>query len=151
MVKVVGLDAAQVRNALKRLRAAKVDIFGAENHHFLLNPALTDTDVLAFERRHRVLLPIDYRRFLTEIGNGGAGPYHGVFPLGEMDSNHGLARWQEQNGFIGLVSEPFPLETEWNDVAGIPPDGLLKSDAAEYERQWKQFEERYWHPSLMTS
>jgi len=144
---VVELDAAQVKNALERLRAEKIDIFGADCHRFLLNPALTEAEILSFEQTHRVVLPADYRHFLTEIGNGGAGPYSGVFPLGEMDFNFGFKRWQEHDGFVGTISEPFLLETEWNDLTGMP-DELLESDA-EYERQLDEFEKRYWQPSLM--
>ena len=146
---MVELDAAHIRDALARLRASQATVFGADSHQFLLNPTLAEADVLAFERLHNVLLPAEYRHFLTTIGNGGAGPYYGIFPLGEMDDNHSLAAWQEQGDVIGVISEPFSLETEWNDLAGMPPDQLLEADTAEYERQWDEFTERYWHPSLM--
>jgi hypothetical protein len=106
-------------------------------------------EVLAFERRHAVRLPSDYRHFLTSIGNGGAGPYYGIFPLGEMDATFGgLQPWQERNGFMGALSEPFLLETEWNDLTGFPNDELLDGDEAEYDRQVEEFEKRYWDASI---
>jgi hypothetical protein len=96
-----------------------------------------------------VRLPSDYRRFLTSIGNGGAGPYYGVFPLGEMDATFGgLQPWHEKDDFIGVLSEPFLLETEWNDLTGMPPDELLDSDEAEYDRRVEEFEKRYWNASI---
>jgi hypothetical protein len=58
----------------------KRTVFGVIGHHFVLNPPLTEAEVVAFEQGHQVRLPPDYRHFLTSIGNGGAGPYYGVFP-----------------------------------------------------------------------
>jgi hypothetical protein len=146
---MVGLDAARIRDALARLRAAQAPIFGANYHQFLLNPPLAEADVLAFERLHKVFLPADYRHFLTTIGDGGAGPYYGIFPLGEMDNDRSLKAWQEQDDLIGVISEPFSLETEWNDLTGMPSTKLLEADGAEYERQLDEFEKRYWSSSLM--
>lgn len=48
--------------------------FGADTHHYQLNAALARANVAAFERAHSVDLPDDYVAFLTELGNGGAGP-----------------------------------------------------------------------------
>ena len=146
---MVDLDASRIRDGLARLRASRATVFGADSHQFLLNPTLAEADVLVFERLHNVVLPPDYRHFLTSIGNGGAGPYYGIFPLGMMDSNYSLEAWQEQRDLIGVISEPFSLETEWNDLAGMPPDPPPEADAAEYDRQLDEFEKRYWQPSLM--
>jgi SMI1 / KNR4 family (SUKH-1) len=147
---LVTLDAKRVRESLQRLCAVKMDIFGAIGHRFLLNPTLTEADVSAFEQRHKVRLPADYRHFITAIGNGGAGPYYGVFPLGRWDGvGCGLETWQEADGLIGILSEPFLLTDKWNDLQGKPPDELLQTDEQEYEKQYDEFERRYWHSSLV--
>ena len=144
------LDPTRVKESLRRLSAVKTDIFGANGHHFLLNPPLEETDVDAFEQRHSIHLPAEYRHFLTAIGNGGAGPYYGVFPLGKWDgAGQGLETWREADGSIGLLSEPFSLVDTWNDLRGIPLAELLQTDEQEYERQYVQFESRYWNSSLM--
>jgi hypothetical protein len=92
-------------------------------------------------------LPTDYRYFLTRIGNGGAGPYYGVFPLGYMDgSGDSLQPW---GGFIGTLSPPFPLTDAWNDLTGKPADELVTLDKPEYERQFDAFESVYWDSSRM--
>jgi len=57
-------------------------IFGAEVHQYRLNPPLPVAVIEAFEGRHGLSLPKDYRHFMTEIGDGGAGPYYGVLPFG---------------------------------------------------------------------
>src|SRR5512142_2282534 len=98
----MGLEATYVRHVLAQLRAARADTFGATSHLFLLNPPLPEADVISFERRHKVSLPDDYRRFITEIGNGGAGPYYGVFPFGKDDDD----RDWEGGGFVGDLSKP---------------------------------------------
>lgn len=55
--------------------------FGVENHRFQMNPPIAEKDLVQFETKHSIQLPPDYRAFLLEIGNGGAGPYCGLLPL----------------------------------------------------------------------
>jgi hypothetical protein len=57
--------------------------FGAAFHQYKLNPPLPLSVVEAFEQRDGVSLPEDYRYFVTETGNGGAGPSYGVLPFGK--------------------------------------------------------------------
>jgi hypothetical protein len=57
------------------------EVFGAAGHEYELNPALSEEELSAFEAEHRVKLPLEYRSFLKEAGNGGAGPVYGLKPL----------------------------------------------------------------------
>jgi hypothetical protein len=68
---------------------------------FYLNPKLSAAEVEAFEQRAGVRLPDDYRRFLTEIGNGGHGPGEGLEPLGMCMGRE----WP-----VERLRRPFPLE-----------------------------------------
>ena len=139
------LDAKQVRSSMKRLSEAGLELFGADAHRFTINPPLRDSEVLAFEESHHISLPSDYRHFLSDIGNGGAGPYYGVFPLGQMDGSRGkLHSWRERDGFVGVLSEPFPLRDTWNDLSGQPSANLIDADPEEYDRQLTAFEKLYW-------
>ncbi|MCA6091029.1 HEAT repeat domain-containing protein [Streptomyces sp. SCA3-4] len=52
---------------------------------FAPRPPLALAEVEAFEERHQVSLPGPYRRFITEIGDGGPGPSQGLLPLSEWD------------------------------------------------------------------
>jgi len=114
-----------------------------------MNPVLSASEATAFERDHKIVLPSDYRQFITEVGNGGAGPFYGVFPLGVMDHNLGQRPWNEDDGFVGILSKPFPFREEWNDRSGYPEAELLKGDVTEYDRQIEQFDERYWSSELV--
>ncbi len=70
----------QKLNELKKLDK-DFKIYGAKEHQYKLNPVLTEAEVAAFEQKHGGTLPDDYRWFLINIGNGGAGPYKGMSPL----------------------------------------------------------------------
>ncbi len=146
---VPGLDTSRVTDALAFLRSAQLRVFGADVHGFRLNPPLPEADVIAFENVHNVSFPHDFRQFLTDVGNGGAGPFYGVLPLGKMDDNFGLKTWQEDDGFVGILSEPFPLEEEWNDISSQPSSELADQDEAEYWRQMDAFQNTYWGSSLV--
>jgi hypothetical protein len=142
---VTVLDANQVRSSVKRLSKARSALFGADAHRFILNPPLGENEVRAFEELHHISLPADYRHFVTHISNGGAGPYYGVFPLGQWDgTGNKLNSWNEKDGFIGVLSEPFPLRDAWNDLCGQPSGDLIDTNLEEYERQLAAFEKIYW-------
>ena len=82
---------------------------------------------------------------LSELGNGGAGPYHHA--LGTFDGAGGDEDpWTE---FVGSLVEPFAFREPWNDLTGCPDDMLARSDGEEYERRIDAFERRYRHPSVM--
>jgi hypothetical protein len=102
-----------------------------------------------FEELHRVRLPPDYRDFLLSIGNGGAGPYYGVFKLGEMDDGFDYKAWRENDGFIGVLSEPFPHTNPWNDPSGMPEfDGSRAGDREWEDEYWRAkdaWDNRYWN------
>jgi len=140
-------DTAAIRAALQRLKIAAPDIFGANGHHFTLNPPLPEADVLAFEQQHTIRLPTEYRRFLIEVGNGGAGPYYGVLPLGLMDGvRSDLEPWGD---FVGTLAEPFTFREAWNDLTGRPEEDERDVNEDEYERRFNAFDERYCSASLM--
>jgi hypothetical protein len=137
------LDTSRLTEALAYLRRARLRVFGADVHEFRLNASLPKADVVAFENVHKVSLPDDFRQFLTNVGNGGAGPFYGVFPLGKMDDNFGLRTWHEDDGFIGVLSKPFPLREEWNDISSQPSAELADQDESEYDRQMDIFQSTY--------
>lgn len=133
-----------IRDGLERCRNAKrqPSVFGSDSHDFKLFPPLPASAVSQFEERHKIKLPDGYRRFITELGNGGAGPYYGLFKLGEMDHNFNHKPWKENDGFVGVLSEPFPHTEAWND---LPPYPEEQDDEAAYEAELDAFDEIYWN------
>ncbi len=55
--------------------------FGAKSHQYQWNPPASVEEVEEFEQKIGVRLPEEYRDFLLLAGNGGAGPYYGLFSL----------------------------------------------------------------------
>jgi len=106
---------AGVRARLAQLAACDPEFkrFGAEHHRYVLGAPLAEESVAAFEERHAVRLPDAYRRFLTEVGDGGAGPYCGLLPLDRTDRCGEDAPQRLPDGFLAT---PFPHEQEWNDT-----------------------------------
>jgi hypothetical protein len=133
-----------IRHGLLQLREATPQprVFGAEAHEFILHPPLNEAVVRKFENKHRIQLPADYRRFLIELGNGGAGPFYGVFKLGEMDNNYDHKKWKESDGFIGVLAKPFPHVAAWNELPAQPEES---EDEEEYERLLNIFDDIYWN------
>lgn len=76
----------RVLDKLAQVRKLAPETFGAAGHGFVLAPPLPEAQVAAFERQHGVALPADFRRFLTEAGASGAGPYYGLLPMAEWSS-----------------------------------------------------------------
>jgi hypothetical protein len=131
------MDMKAFSDRLHLLRAADPGyrVFGAAAHMYRLRPPATEDEVGAFEERHRVRLPDEYRDFLTGLGNGGAGPCYGLFPLGIFWDNPNPAR---QEGMIGDLARPFPHEDAWNagaDYWEMEPD--IEVDEASW-RAWRR-------------
>ena len=82
---------------LEKLRKNDSDnaTFGSGSHEYKFGPKLSDSDILAFEKENNCKLPNAYKIFLTEFGNGGAGPSYGVFALGTMDSGFDEEPWPD--------------------------------------------------------
>lgn len=147
-------DFATIRDGLRQLRESTVplNVFGSQAHGFHTYPTLSEKAVGKFEARHRVTLPPEYRGFLIHVGNGGAGPAYGLFKLGEMDDGFDYKTWTENDGFVGVLSLPFPHTGPWNDLSEEPVYDESRADDPEwedaYERQRDAWEDRvYWNPA----
>ena len=98
----------RIRRKLARARARDTafTVFGAANHRYALNPCLSEEELSAIERVLEISLPADYREFLREMGNGGAGPEYGLYSLQKS-----IAESFERSAFLAA---PFPHTHAWN-------------------------------------
>lgn len=109
-------------------------------HGFRLNPVASPEAVAAFEGRHGVSLPREYREFLLSVGNGGVGPGSGLFPLGEF------GRFG-----VGDLAAPFPHTESWNAsdewFDSLPdPEGHLPEAPTSWRNIDELIEWRRTHP-----
>ncbi len=94
----------RIAHKLDHLRAADgaFSVFGSDSHGYFLGPKLKERDLVAVEQRLGVRLPKEYRLFLAHLGEGGAGPFYGLFTLnGEDSGRHNESRMRPQT--ISLV------------------------------------------------
>lgn len=107
-----GTDASRILTALARivekleaLRRADThfNVSGADEHEYRLNSPLSEHEVVAFEKQAGVSVPEEYRAFVLEIGNGGAGPQNGCHSLCEEGTR--------------LLKQPFPISRAMANAA----------------------------------
>lgn len=72
-------------------RDQKFRVFGARSHnggghHYRFLPPRSEMEVLAFEKQHGIELPVDYRLYVTNVGDGGVGPDCGLETLADASS-----------------------------------------------------------------
>jgi hypothetical protein len=108
-------DTTALGDMLRRLRVADPSfrVFGSKQHRYRLGPTLTEGELATFESANGVRLPEDYRRFLIVVGNGGAGPFYGLEPLGTFGRD---------------LSCPFPFVAATDTLAEEELGGLPDRD-----------------------
>ena len=110
-----GWDAGGVRARLGDMAARDPgrERFGADTHRYELAPSLPETAIEAFEEAHGIDLPSPYRTFLTEVGNGPAGPGRGLMPLDsprpQADEEWAVDDEWQADRQPGRLAAPFPL------------------------------------------
>ncbi|RZU44026.1 SMI1/KNR4 family protein SUKH-1 [Streptomyces sp. BK022] len=87
--------------------------FGADTHRYRLRPPLAEREIRAFETAHGIELPSQYRSFVAEVGDGPAGPGHGLLPLitprPEADDDWAVDDEWARDRLPGRLASPFPL------------------------------------------
>lgn len=115
----------QLKKKLNQLAIldATFEVFGSESHQYHLNPCSQDADIQIFEAKHNITLPSEYRQFLLEVGNGGAGPGYGLYSIPGLSSASAIAATPYQVNYE-ILSQPFMLTEAWNDL-----DLIIKNTA----------------------
>jgi hypothetical protein len=151
------LNPTQILEKIEKLDRLDAErrIFGAGFHDYQLNPCLDEETVSRLENKYGIHLPEDYRRFLLKVGNGGAGPYYGLFRLGEHDGGWGFCSW-EDGYLLGDPAAPFLHQDRWNlpdtfwSEAPQHQEWMSEEESDEAYEAWDaRLEEVYWAPSVM--
>ena len=132
------IDAQCARIVEKLKAAAAADptfaVFGSNSHKYRIGPTVSEAKIRAFESEHGIALPIHYRAFLQQVGNGApgsddrpsAGPFYGIYPLGFgindfLDDHAGHLRK------IPFV-RPDMRQDEWDEVTKRPSGDEVSDD-----------------------
>jgi hypothetical protein len=147
-------DFKDLSEILRRLQDEdkELRVFGARTHKHNLRPPLTENEMQAFEQKHQVILPDDFRWFYTHIGNGGAGPYYGLESLDKAASDCDLSKpfiWTEKVDAedVSEVGEPYPgvLQIGHQGCTGY---SYLVVNGPTYGIIWTGYEVDFWPENL---
>ncbi|MBY8878976.1 SMI1/KNR4 family protein [Actinacidiphila acidipaludis] len=123
-------DGVRARIREMAARDAGRERFGADTHQYALRPRLPEAEIRGFEESHGIALPREYRSFVAEVGDGPAGPEHGLMPLttarpeaGDDWAVDGV--WREDR-LPGRLAEPFPLTEPLPGRLGASADTLTR-------------------------
>lgn len=121
-----------VKHILKLLGQAKekdpdLARFGAYSHQYKLAAPAGEEAIQEFEEQQGIRLPEEYRDFLMLVGNGGAGPYYGLYGLKalkeDLSDSHGVRLYRVMEE---PVIYPKMSEEEWDRMAD--PEGRRKGE-----------------------
>ncbi|MFE2014267.1 SMI1/KNR4 family protein [Streptomyces sp. NPDC059491] len=123
-------DADAVRARIRDLagRDAARERFGAETHRYAMKSPLPEAEIRAFEEAHGIRLPAAYRSFVAEVGDGPAGPLHGLLPLTaprpEADDDWAVDDEWREDRLPGRLSASFALTEPLPGPLRLPLDSL---------------------------
>ncbi|HBV84161.1 MAG TPA: hypothetical protein DEB74_15480 [Lachnospiraceae bacterium] len=95
----------------------QLEMFGVADHQYRLGPPVDLAFVRAMEKKYHFRFPDDYVQFITEVGDGGAGPGYGLYPFGyycteAKSKEEAKAREMYLRG-MGRELRLLPIEPEW--------------------------------------
>lgn len=116
---------------------SECELFGASRHQYKLNPPISVSYVHDVEERYGFELPEDYFRFITEIGDGGAGPDYGITEftyLMRKGSSPGVDKFLEAYRYsLAKPFTPRPLKAdELEEYAAIATKEAYERDPDKY-------------------
>lgn len=122
----------RIKEKLATLKSLDTNLssFGVQKHKYELNPTISESEIEDFEKTYQISLPLGYREFLKQVGNGGAGPYYGLESL--EDSRYVDLDYKGDN-FVD-ISQPFMLSDYWNPIQEI-----------DNQEEYEAYQEEYMH------
>lgn len=127
----------RISQKLTVLKAADTHLrlFGASTHLYRLSSPVPEEELQHFEALHNITLPTEYRSFLMEIGECGAGPYYGLLSLSSTLYND-----IDRGSVLIDPSKEFTFTEAWNS------DYEPIADEEENHKLYKAWEQDYFDP-----
>ena len=114
-------------------------VFYSKGHDYKLQMPIDKKKIFDFESVTNIILPLDYRYFITEIGNGGAGPNYGLYPF-QLD-NFGVEPidWKRSSE-VKALAKSFPHRDSWNsfEQQPEPTPGMSWFEQEALNRKWEE-------------
>lgn len=114
--------------------------FGAERHRYEFNPVIPLSEVRSFENRHHIRLPQGYVDFLTQVGNGGAGPDYGIYSLEQAEQS---GYYDHKNSFCHYTATKF--QSDYATLPYVLDDVPPMVNASLTPARWEE-----WYTALKT-
>lgn len=128
----------EIVEILKRARSidSKCELFGTAKHKYQLNLPIRASFVRALEEKYGFTLPDDYFRFITEIGDGGAGPDYGIDPFADLvkkSQNQYAEEYQEDyRNSLKNAFAPRPMSADELDNFAIATQAAYEQNPDKY-------------------
>lgn len=159
----------RIKGKLEKLKSLDQDMsifgsgddkfFGTPGHHYELNPVLTEQEVLEIEKKLNISIPEEYREFLLNVGDGGAGPAWGLisikwaFPDDEFLKKYpdfcsqefsydeswaeGIrAHFKDDPAYMEPLPDPFGGYFKLNDYGHAMSAILIVGHGSQYGKMW---------------
>ena len=128
----------------------RLEMFGASNHQYRLGLPVDLTFVRSIEEEYHFQFPEDYVQFITEVGDGGAGPGYGLYPFGyystEAESTKETKTREIYLHGLGRELQLLPVDPEWLENFCISKEDYKKNPEKYFQGSRGSFN---WHNDVL--
>ena len=128
----------------------RLEMFGASNHQYRLGLPVDLTFVRSIEEEYHFQFPEDYVQFITEVGDGGAGPGYGLYPFGyystEAESTKETKTREIYLHGLGRELQLLPVDPEWLKNFCISKEDYKKNPEKYFQGSRGSFD---WHNDVL--
>ena len=142
----------EVESILEQARRMdpKLEMFGVSEHQYKLGPPVDLAFVRATEKEYHFRFPEDYVQFITEVGDGGAGPGYGLYPFGyyctEAKSEKEVKARERYLRGLGKELRLLPINPEYLEDYCISEEQYRESPEKYLRGSRRSFD---WHDNVL--
>lgn len=128
----------------------QLEMFGVSEHQYRLGAPVDLTFVRSIEEKYHFRFPEDYVQFITEVGDGGAGPGYGLYPFSyyctEAESAKEANAREKYLHRLGRELRLLPIEPEWLEDFCISQEDYRKNPEKYFRGSRGSFD---WHKGIL--